>query len=114
MLKPEPAASIAVKLIFTPVVGLVKLQHPPQLVEFQTTSKAPPMYGNEGRLPKVGNRGSSPLAPLEHATLFIDPEGLSYVGSNVTRAVMVDGGGTDGLGVDIGVVDGAGKVEIGP
>jgi hypothetical protein len=114
MLKPAPAVSIAVKLIVTPVVGLVKLQHEPQLGEFQTTSKAPPMYGNEGRLPKVGNRDSSPLAPLEHATLFIEPERLSYVGSNVTRLVTVDGGGTDGLGMDIGVVEGAGKVELGP
>jgi hypothetical protein len=113
MLKPEPAVSIAVKLIVVPVVGLVKLQHPPQLVELKATSKAPPMKGNEGKLPKVGNHDASQLTPLEHATLFIEPARLSNVVSNVTRAVMVGGGSDDALGVDDGPHECAGEPEAG-
>ncbi|KAI0257260.1 hypothetical protein BJV78DRAFT_1291930 [Lactifluus subvellereus] len=55
MLKPAPAVSMAVMLIDTPVDGFVKLQHAPQLGEFHTTSKAPPMNGNDGTSPNVGN-----------------------------------------------------------
>ena len=77
ILNPEPAASIATKLIEVPVAALVKVQHEPQLGEFQTTSKAPPMKGKEGTSPNVGKRAVRPLAPFEHATLFIEPDLLS-------------------------------------
>lgn len=86
-MNPDPAASMAVKLIDTPVAGLVRFQHPPQLGEFHTTSKAPPMKGNVGISPNVGNRPTRPFAPFEHATVFSEPFLLSYVGSNVARRV---------------------------
>ena len=77
MLNPEPVASTATKLIEVPVAALVKVQHDPQLGEFQTTSKAPPMKGNDGTSPNVGKRADRPFAPFEHATLFIEPDLLS-------------------------------------
>ena len=92
-MNPVPAVSIAVILIVAPVVGLVNFQHEPQLGEFQTTSNAPPMKGKEGTLPKVGNRAARPLAPFEHATLFIEPDLLSKVWSKVARRVGGDEGG---------------------
>ena len=100
MLKPATAASMAVMLIVAPVAGFVKFQHPPQLGEFHTTSKAPPMNGNEGTSPNVGNRAASPLAPLEHATLFSELFLLSYAASYVTRTG--DALGFGGRGVDVG------------
>ena len=102
MLNPTPAASTAVKLIDTLVAGLVRLQHPPQLGEFHTTSNAPPMKGNVGTSPNVGKRATKPFAPFEHATLFSEPFLLSYVASNVARRV---GAGALGLlGFECGFV----------
>ena len=95
-LKPTPAVSIAVYGIDTPVAGLVMFQHPPQLGEFQTTSKAPPTKGKVGRLPNVGNFAARPFAPLEHATLLVEPKKLSYVLSEVTRKRMGVGGDARG------------------
>ena len=96
MLKPEPAVSIAVMLMDTPVAALVKLQHPPQLGEFHTTSKAPPMKGNDGISLNVANRPARPFAPFEHATLLSEPSLLSYVVSKVTFKVVE---GVEGSGV---------------
>jgi len=99
ILNPVPAASTATKLIEVPVAGLVKVQHPPQLGEFQTTSNAPPMKGNDGTSPNVGKRADRPFAPFEHATVFIEPNLLSYVGSKVVRRVAgVGGEGVGGSG----------------
>jgi hypothetical protein len=83
-------------LIDTPVAGLVRLQHEPQLGEFQTTSNAPPMKGNLGISPNVGKRAARPFAPFEHATLLREPLLLSYVVSNVARRVVGDEGGVLG------------------
>lgn len=107
MLNPEPVASTATKLIEVPVAGLVKVQHEPQLGEFQTTSNAPPMKGKDGTSPNVGNRADKPFAPFEHATMFIEPDLLSYVVSNVVRRVADVGGDVLGgfgplLGLDGG------------
>jgi hypothetical protein len=86
MLKPAPALSTAVILIDTPVATLVRFQHAPQLGEFHTTSKAPPIKGKEGISPNVGNRAARPFGPSEHATLLSGPSLLSYVVSYVARS----------------------------
>jgi hypothetical protein len=106
MLKPAPAVSMAVMVIMSPVAGLVMFQHEPQLGEFQTTSKAPPMKGNEGMSPNVGNVATRPLAPFEHATPLTEPSMLSNVVSYVTR--RGEGVGTIGPGMG-GVGDLAGE-----
>lgn len=93
ILNPEPAVSTATMLIEVPVVGLVNVQHEPQLGEFQTTSNAPPMKGKVGTSPNVGNRAVRPFAPFEHATLFIEPDLLSKVVSKVARRVAGGVGG---------------------
>jgi hypothetical protein len=69
--------------------------------------------GDVGTLPKVGNRDASPLTPLEHATLFIEPARSSNVVSKVTRALMVGGGTGDAVGVDDGSHECAGEPEAG-
>ena len=102
MLKPAPAVSMAVIGIDTRVAGLVMFQHEPQLGEFQTTSKAPPMKGNEGMSPNFGNSATRPWAPFEHATLLREPFLLSNVVSNVARrglGVGTLGPGWEGVGV---------------
>ena len=77
-LKPEEIVSMAVTKMVTPVAGSVNSQHDPHSGEFQLwTVKPPPMKGNVGSLLKVGNLVTRPLAPLEHATLFIDSLPLS-------------------------------------
>jgi len=83
MLKPTSEVSMAVIGIVTPVTGLVMFQHEPQLGEFQTISKAPPMKGNEGMSPNNGNSSARPLGPFEHVTLLRVPFSLSNVVSNV-------------------------------
>jgi len=95
ILKPAPAVSMAVMLIDNPVAAFVRLQHPPQLGEFHTTSKAPPMKGNDGISPNVAKRPARPFAPFEHATLLSKPSLLSYVVSKVALRVVegVDGSG---------------------
>ena len=70
------------------VALLVSFQHPPQLGELNPTPGAPPIKGNVGILPKVGNRDARPNPPFEHATLLSEPLGLSYVVSNVARTVV--------------------------
>jgi hypothetical protein len=55
------------------------------------------MKGNVGTSPKVGNRAVRPFAPFEHATLFIEPDLLSYVVSKVVRKVVGDVVGGDGV-----------------
>jgi hypothetical protein len=108
MLKPAPAVSMAVMMIHMRVAGLVMFQHPPQLGESQTTSKAPPMKGNVGRSPNVGNFATRPVAPFEHATLLREPFLLSNVVSNVTR--RGEGVGRIGPGrVGVGDLAGAGE-----
>ena len=92
ILNPAPAVSTATILIEVPVAELVNFQHDPQLGEFQTTSNAPPMKGNDGTSPKVGKRAARPFAPFEHATLFIEPDLLSKVVSKVARRVEDVGG----------------------
>jgi hypothetical protein len=83
MLKPTSEVSMAVIGIDIPVAGLVMFQHEPQLGEFQTISKAPPMKGNEGMSPNNGNSWARPLGPFEHVTLLRVPFSLSNVVSNV-------------------------------
>jgi len=102
MLKPTSEVSMAVIGIVIPVAGLVMFQHEPQLGEFQTISKAPPMKGNEGMSPNNGNSWARPLGPFEHVTLLRVPFSLSNVVSNVAgRGVSVDtlGPGWEGVGV---------------
>jgi len=94
--------SMAVIGIDTPVAGLVMLQHEPQLGEFQTISKAPPMKGNEGMSPNNGNCAARPLGPFEQVTLWRVPFSLSNVVSNVATRGL--GAGTlapdwEGVGV---------------
>jgi len=84
-LKPAPALSTAVRLIDTPVAILVRFQHAPQLGEFHTTSKAPPIKGKDGISPNVGNLTARPFGPFEHATPLSEPSLLSYVVSYVAR-----------------------------
>ena len=76
MSKPFEIVSMAVTKIELPLN--VNCQHDPHSGEFQPlTAKTPPMPGNEGSEPKVGYLVTKPLSPLEHATLFIEVEGLS-------------------------------------
>ena len=76
--KPEEIESMAVAKMVTPVVGLVNSQHDPHSGEPQLWMVKPlPMLGNVGSLLKVGNLVTSPLGPLEHATLFNDSLPLS-------------------------------------
>jgi len=102
-LKPEPAVSMAVILIDMPVAVLVRLQHAPQLGEFHTTSKAPPMNGNDGISLNVANRPTKPFAPFEHATLLSEPLLLSYVLSYVARRVVKGASGGVPLGLEGGM-----------
>jgi len=100
-LKPTPATLMAVTLIDWPVVGLETFQQEPQLVEFQKTSKAPPMNGKEGMSPNVGNFVSRPLIPLEHATVAIEPLLTPNLGLNMAR--KGEGvGGLNGPQVEVG------------
>ena len=56
MLNPFPAWSMAVRKIETPVVWSVSSQQVPQLGEPKPEmALAPPMLGNVGNDPKVGN-----------------------------------------------------------
>ena len=84
-LNPAPALSIAVIGTEIPFAGFVMFQHSPQLGELNPTSNAPPMNGNEGMVPNVGNFAARPLSPFEQATLLREPSLLSYVTSNVAR-----------------------------
>ena len=95
---------MAVNWIDKPVSGLDMFQQEPQLVEFHTMSNAPPMNRNEGRSPNVGNFVTRPLAPLEHATVSIEPLRLSNMGSNVAR--KGEGAGWLGCGALGGTEDG--------
>jgi hypothetical protein len=69
----EPALSIAVTLVETPVTVLVRFQHEPQVGEFHTTSNTPTIKGKEGISPKVGNCAESPFEQSEHGTMFSEP-----------------------------------------
>lgn len=96
-----------------PVAGLVMFQQEPQLGEFHTMSYAPPMNGNEGTSPNVGNVVSRPLSPLEHATESIEPVELSNVGSYVARRGEGVGRlGCGALGTAEGVVVGMDTVGL--
>lgn len=67
-LKPSPAWSIAVKVIVFPVSLSVSFQHVPQFGEPKPEmTDAPPMFGNVGKEPNVGNCG----VRFEQATMFV-------------------------------------------
>jgi hypothetical protein len=68
-----------------PVASPVSFQHAPQVGELYTTSGAPPIKGQVGILPNVGNRAARQFAPFEHATPLSEPLALSYVLWNVAR-----------------------------
>lgn len=88
MLNPLPAWSIAVTRMDTPVVGNVKFQHVPQFAEPKPAiAEEPPILGNVGNEPKVGKRPARPVAPVEHATVSVEPAALSYVLSKEARWV---------------------------
>ena len=103
-LKPTPATLMAVIWIDTPVAGLVMFQQEPQLGEFHTMSKAPPMNGKEGTSPNVGNFVWRPLSPLEHATMAIEP----LLAPNLELNMARKGEGVGGLsGSQVGVGSGS-------
>jgi hypothetical protein len=79
MLNPN-AVSTRVTLMVFPVPGNVRSQHDPQFVEFQpATGFPPPMNGKLGTWENLvqPKRVSRPFLPLEHATPFREPSGLS-------------------------------------
>ena len=64
----------------------VSCQHVPHWSLFQLgMTPAPPMYGKDGRLLKVGNLRSNPCDPSEHAVMASEFEPSSYVWSYETE-----------------------------